>query len=234
MYGAAGVAGLGALYGAKKLFWSQKPPPQPTADDKARMLRAEQYLADIITIYNNAKAGDAGYNEIGQQIGLLNTAINNVGLKDLSVEQMTQARANVDQAAQRAQRVLQEVQSKASPTSTGYSNLQLIVTGLGALVAVGAGGYLGYYGIAPTFATLQKVGGMMYENSMYAANVVASYGAGALRYLPFGIGGAAPVTPPNGEVRVGLGGGYRRRRLSRRIVSPSSYRRRRVAAVRRG
>ena len=155
MYGAAGVAGLGALYGAKK-FWDQKPPPRPTPEEIARLQRAEVVLKNILELSNSSTQQEVGHDKIKEQSALLTEAINRLASKDLTVAEMTQARANVDRVAENARAVLQQVQEQASTSSEGYSKLQTIVAGLGALVAVGAATYLGYYGINSTFETIQS------------------------------------------------------------------------------
>ena len=177
MYGAAGVAGLGALYGAKKLFWSQKPPPQPTAEEIARLQRAEVILKDILVLSNSSTPQEVGHSDIIEQSALLTEAINRLAFSDLNVAEMTQARADVDQVAENAERVLKRVRDGAPLSSAGYSKLQKIVAGLGALVAVGGASYLGYYGIDSTFATLQSVGSVIYDTSLYAANALSDYGS---------------------------------------------------------
>ncbi len=229
MYGAAGVAGLGALYGAKKLFWDEKPPPPPSVDETARMQNAQESLKEIMTVFKEVKQEDAGYDEIKEQVALLAAAIERVGSKELTVKQAIEARAAVDAAARTARDVLKRKADELASSSTtvqGYSNLSKIVAGLGALVAVGAVTYTGFYGLAPTLAIIQTAGGYILNSGLFAVSLAADLAKYAYSFMP-----SLPSLPS-------FTGGKtaRRRRVKNRsntrIATPSN--RRRLVAARRG
>jgi hypothetical protein len=227
MYGAAGVAGLGAAaYGAKRLLGSNAVATEPveqrvselTAEQNAELAKAQQYLKQIGEIVAQNPTDDK--------------------LKSFH-EQMTKAILMVaaqDQTPQdrlvhqnELENLMEEGKIEFSKTGTGIPDYYKIIgAGIGALVLIGIGSWTGLVSVGPTLATI----GNYLGSATAGISGLLNSGAGLTLSGIKSVYAYLPARPS------WLGGGEtaRRRRVknrsNKRIATPSLRRRR--SAARRG
>jgi hypothetical protein len=180
MYGAAGVAGLGAAaYGAKRLLGSNAVATEPveqrvselTAEQNAELAKAQQYLKQIGEIVAQNPTDDKLKTFHGQMTkAILMVAAQDQTPQDRLVRQIE------------LKNLMDKGKIEFSRTGERYPvYYAAIAASLGALVLIGIGSWTGYYSVAPTVKT---VGTSYFESFPSIASLTTEAVKNAFNFLP--------------------------------------------------
>jgi hypothetical protein len=180
MYGAAGVAGLGAAaYGAKRLLGSNAVATEPevervsdlNAEENAKLAEAQEYLTKIGDI---AKQHPADKN-LKTFHGQMTKAILMVAATDQTPKSRRERQIEL-------KNLMDKGKIEFSRTGERYPvYYAAIAASLGALVLIGIGSWTGYYSVAPTVKT---VGTSYFESFPGIASLTTEAVKNAFKFLP--------------------------------------------------